>query len=117
MNDILTLAAAVIAALLCLLSALWLFGCATFDDGIGEPVMTAKPAPRRVRAGAPPPDMAAIDRAAQLAALHDFDANDGTKTPNPEIRHSPEAARWALFYTQAETNLAQSRADSMLPIP
>lgn len=108
-------AAAVIAALLSLLAALWLFGCYSFDDGIGEPMLTSKPQPRRVRAGQPVVDLAATARAGRAAAFADFD--DDTTTDNPEVYHSQAFAVWADAYEKTMHDLRSSAAGSMLPAP
>lgn len=113
MSEALMFAAAVIAALLSLLAALWLFGCVNYDDAIGEPVLTAKPEPRRVRAGQPVVDLEACERAGMLAAVVDFD--DDTKTTNTEIYHSQAFAVWAVAYEKTTHDLHEQAAESMLP--
>lgn len=80
MNETLVLLAAFITVMALWLAAFWLFGFVNFDDGIGEPVLTAKPQPRRVRAGQPVVDLAATARAGRAAAFADFD--DDTTTDN-----------------------------------
>lgn len=115
MNDAAMLAAAFIAAMLCLLAALALFGCINFNDGIGEPVLTAKPEPRRVRAGQPVVDLDACEQAAMQAACIDFD--DHTRTDNPEAYHSQAFAVWAVAYEKTMHDLRSSAAGSMLPAP
>ena len=115
MSETLMFAAAVIAALLSLLAALWLYGCVSFDDGIGEPVLTAKPEPRRVRAGPPAVDLKSIASAARLAAIHDFD--HGGRTPNPEQTLTPAAGAWAVEYEATAQELRAALAASMLPTP
>jgi len=112
MSETLILLAAFIAAMALWLAAFWLFGCVGFDDGDGEPVLTAKPKPRRVRAGQPPADLEASGQAGIAAAYADFDG--GGLTPNPEIHHSPAFARWSLEYAKTTEVLINQTADSML---